>query len=126
MSDYEKAIGALDRLPSWMCDDRERWIHVGFALHSVEQSERMLGHWKRWSSGSEKFNERECDRQWRTMRADKGTGIGTLLMWANGDTSHRPAQPRARPARKPQGWPTREDAISALSKQIGRNKGEER
>ena len=126
MTDYDKAIEALGRLHSSRADDRDDWMSVGRALHSVDQSGSMLETWKSWSSQSNDYDERECERQWRHMRADKGTGLGTLLMMAKEDGGgNTPSAPHSKPKRdsapapvlKPQRRASREQAIRVLARQ---------
>ena len=78
LTDHEKAIAALPRLAVWRADDRETWLQVGMALHSVSDDSELLEAWDTWSRQSKKYTPRECDRQWRSFKRDKGTTIATL------------------------------------------------
>ena len=81
--DRELALDALNHLASWRADDREPWVQVGMALQSV--SPDLLEEWDQWSQQSEKYKPRECARQWRHFKADKGIALGTLIHMAQDD-----------------------------------------
>lgn len=51
-------------------DDYDRWIHVGMALHSA--GDEYLELWDKWSKGSEKYQEGECQRRWASFRSSPG------------------------------------------------------
>jgi hypothetical protein len=94
LTDHEKAIAALPRLAVWRADDRETWLQVGMALHSVSDDSELLEAWDTWSRQSKKYTPRECDRQWRSFKRDKGTTIATLLKWAADDAGGMAIPPR--------------------------------
>lgn len=83
MSEEEKALVALSQLASWRTDDRDAWLEVGMALHSV--SEGLLGAWDEWSRQSAKYTPNECARQWRSFKSDGGLGLGSLIRWTRDD-----------------------------------------
>ena len=85
-SDRDRALEALGRLSSSRADDREDWLRVGMALQSVDPSGGMLGEWDAWSKQSDKYRSGECERQWRSFKADGGCAIGTLIQMANQDS----------------------------------------
>jgi hypothetical protein len=93
-TDREKALEALGKLSPWRADDRDAWLKVGMALHSV--SDDLLDAWDAWSQQSEKYTQKECAKQWRSFKAGKGIGIGTLLAMGKEDSgmSSSPAAPR--------------------------------
>jgi putative DNA primase/helicase len=117
-SDREKALAALGQLSKRRADDRDDWLTVGMALHSV--SPDLLTAWDSWSQQSEKFTPNECARQWRSFKASGGVTIGTLLAWSKADSGALPA-PKARPRRpapaeKPKAtYPTLDAAIQAMA-----------
>src|ERR1035437_2676512 len=82
-TDREKALGALARLAPWRADDRDMWLKVGMALHSV--SDELLPEWDGWSKQSEKYKAKECARKWKHFKGDGGIGLGTLLALAKQD-----------------------------------------
>ena len=57
------------------CEDYDRWLRVGMALHSV--STGLLSDWVKWSRGCSNFNEQECLAKWKSFKGS-GTTIGTL------------------------------------------------
>ena len=117
-SDREKALAALGQLSARRADDRETWLTVGMALHSV--SPDLLTAWDSWSQQSEKFTPGECARQWKSFKANGGVTLGTLLAWARADSGALPA-PMTRPRRpasaeKPKpAYPTLDAAIQAMA-----------
>jgi len=124
-TEREKALAALWQLSKWRADDRETWLHVGMALHSV--SPDLLPEWDLWSKQSEKYKPGECPRQWKGFRANKGITIGTLIDWAQKDSGALPA-PKARPQhpaptekapgpphKPPRVYPTLDAAIRAMA-----------
>ena len=97
--DEELALEALDHLAPWRTDDREAWLKVGMALHSVDEG--LLDYWDGWSQQSEKYRPKECARQWRSFKADGGIGLGSLIAWARADSGiPDPGSSRARAGRK--------------------------
>lgn len=83
-SDREKAVAALGSLAPSRADDRDAWIKVGMALHSVDSN--LFSEWDRWSQQSEKYDSTECERQWNSFhRTADGVKLGSLLRWAKED-----------------------------------------
>ncbi|MCH8853187.1 MAG: PriCT-2 domain-containing protein, partial [Planctomycetes bacterium] len=124
----ETALSALEKLAGWRADDRDDWLRVGMALHSA--SPDLLEAWNDWSKQSEKYKTGECQRQWRGFKSGKGVGIGTLVHLArqdSGDSSFgsgvataSPPTPKPEPKSKnTTAYPTRDDAIRAVARQIG-------
>lgn len=82
--DRGRVLDALNHLAAWRCDDRSEWIRVGMALHSI--GDEMLDVWIAWSEASDRFNERECRRQWRMFRRrSDGITVGSLFKAARDD-----------------------------------------
>ena len=71
--DGARAQELLSHIPP--CDDYDRWLRVGMALHSV--SPGMLADWVKWSQGCSNFDEAECLAKWQSFKGS-GTTIGTL------------------------------------------------
>jgi hypothetical protein len=58
-------------------DDRDTWLQIGMALKDhMGDGGRAL--WDQWSQGSNKYNERDQDRAWKSFKRN-GIGIGTLF-----------------------------------------------
>jgi len=101
-----RAIEALEKLNPVRADDYKGWIDAGMILHSVDQSEEMLGRWIEWSNQSNKHRgPDECAAKWTTFNPDGGLGLGTLILCAeedvanNGQLSHRKkVERKVRPA----------------------------
>lgn len=81
-------------------NDRDDWIKVGMACHSV--GDGLLNDWLAWSAQSNKYDERDARRQWRSFKAGKVT-LGTLVRMAKGDGAPwpPPMPPRQPPKVKP-------------------------
>ena len=60
----------LEALAFVPADDRDTWLKVGFALHSV--GNEYLEKWVVWSRSSEKFVEGECERLWGAFKPNGG------------------------------------------------------
>jgi hypothetical protein len=61
-------------------DDRDPWLQCGMAIkHHFGNSGRSL--WDDWSRQSEKYNERDQERTWKSFRGN-GIAIGTLFYLA--------------------------------------------
>ena len=99
-------------------DDRDTWLQVGMALKDeLGGGGRAL--WDQWSQGSNKYNERDQDRTWKSFKRN-GITIGTLFHhaqqsgWRHVGTQHastasaRSAPAPAEAAPEP-AWPTMGD-----------------
>lgn len=81
-----KAAGLTDeqegelrkRLAVLPADNREIWMRIGMAIHSIDQSNRGYDLWTNWSKKSGKFDENGQRDAWRNFKADRAIGIGTL------------------------------------------------
>lgn len=71
--DVPRALDLLQHIPP--CEDYDRWLRVGMALHSV--SPGLLSDWVDWSRGCSNFDEEECLVKWSSFKSS-GTTIGTL------------------------------------------------
>jgi len=74
----------LNMLQQDRCDDEPSWIRVGMCLHSVKEDDHMEV-WRDWSRKSAKYQEGECEKQWRRFNNDKGFSIHSLSYWARLD-----------------------------------------
>jgi len=72
-ADIPRAQELLKHIPP--CDDYDRWLRVGMALHSV--SAGLISDWVDWSKGCSNFDEEECITKWQSFKSS-GTTIGTL------------------------------------------------
>lgn len=70
----------LNLLSSEYLNNYNEWTRVGFALHN---SGDFLDEWDKWSKGSYKYIEGECDKLWNKMKyAEGGLTIKSLHHWA--------------------------------------------
>jgi len=98
--DIPRALELLKHIPP--CEDYDRWLRVGMALHSV--SAGLLSDWVDWSRGCSNFDEEECMAKWQSFKSS-GTTIGTLHYLAftlGGFRYRRPREERQQPG-KPSG-----------------------
>lgn len=89
--DVEVVIDALLHLDSTRAENYDDWVKVGMALSTL--GDEGLNLWKRWSSQSDKFDEREHDYKWSTFRPgedDHDVGLGTIFYWAELDSDWTP------------------------------------
>jgi hypothetical protein len=92
------ALSALAGLAPARANDRDDWLRVGFALHSVCDDDVMLQAWIAWSRQSGKFTEGECATMWLKFNAQRPGNhvtLGTLIYLAKKD-GWRPPPPRVR------------------------------
>jgi Protein of unknown function (DUF3631)/Primase C terminal 2 (PriCT-2)/RepB DNA-primase from phage plasmid len=76
-------------------NDREAWLQCGMALkHEMQEAGRPL--WDDWSRQSSKYNERDQDRTWRSLKRD-GVTIATVFHlakqtgWTDERINHGPS-----------------------------------
>lgn len=91
-ADIPRALELLQHIPP--CDDYDRWLRVGMALHSV--SAGLLTDWVRWSQGCSNFDEGECLAKWQSFKRS-GTTIGTLHYLADTLGGFRYRRPASEP-----------------------------
>jgi phage/plasmid-associated DNA primase len=75
--DMQLALEAMWGMPAEATDDYDIWITVGQSLHSLDES--LLDHWDEWSRQSDKYQDGECHRRWRSFSKGGGRGIGSLV-----------------------------------------------
>ena len=78
----------LDVVEQRGAGNRDHWVKVGMAIHSVLPDEEGLDLWSRWSAKDVEFAEEwergnPCEPVWNSFRPGKGTGIGSLIWMAN-------------------------------------------
>ena len=76
---------ALTYIPS---DDRETWLHIGMALHTIDRFDV----WDEWSRTSTKYNEKGQARTWRSFKRS-GIGMGSLFHLARQNGWERTPEP---------------------------------
>lgn len=70
-SDAERLREALNAIPA---HDRETWLKVGMALHTVGAREL----WDDWSKTSDKFDEGEQGKAWASFKTERNGDIVTV------------------------------------------------
>lgn len=107
---------ALTRLAPHRADDRDTWLRVGMALHSVSLD--LLSDWDLWSRSSDKYDARECSKQWRSFKSDKANavGLGTLVQMAREDTGDANFGKPEKAKPTAQTFPTFEAAASSAAR----------
>lgn len=78
--DLAKLRSALKAIPHNSRDDRETWRVVGAALKH-QLGEQGFDLWTAWSSPSEKYNDVDQLRVWRSFKRETGkiVGVGTIF-----------------------------------------------
>jgi hypothetical protein len=82
-TDIDWARSYLEAIHPSRADDREQWIEIGMALHSVSDS--LLPDWEDFSSSSSKFVPGECEKKWNGLKAGGSITIATLGDYAKRD-----------------------------------------
>ncbi len=82
-TDRDWALSYLTALQPHRAEDRESWLKVGMALHSV--SPNLFLEWDRWSTQSQKYRPGECEYVWNRFQENGGITIATLGAWAKAD-----------------------------------------
>jgi hypothetical protein len=59
-------------------DPHGEWVEVGMSLHSWDPAQG-LGLWTDWSRRSDKFDEADLRKRWKSFKADGKRTIGTLF-----------------------------------------------
>lgn len=71
-SEKDEIFSALEHIDSY---ERETWLRVGMALHSIDSGEDGYKAWCWWSqlgSGAEKYDENDQMRTWKAFRSKNG------------------------------------------------------
>ena len=72
-------------------DNFKQWLDIGWTLHNIENSDRMLDLWIEFSRRAPDYaNECEdsCSKEWLKMK-DEGYGEGSLRFWAKEDNPEK-------------------------------------
>lgn len=89
-TDQDWALSYLAALHPHRADDRDIWLKVGMALHSV--SPALFSAWDQWSAQSQKYRPGECEYIWNRFQENGGITIATLGGWAKEDGWHFPVE----------------------------------
>jgi len=76
---YEAVQQALQFIPSDASTSRAEWIEIGMAIKSgLGDDGRIL--WHEWSAQDDRYNSKECDKQFDSFKNDRANaiGVGTL------------------------------------------------
>ncbi len=89
-AEADRALSYLATLHPSRADNREHWLKVGMALHSVDPG--LLAEWERWSQQSKKYKPGECQYIWSKFCEHKGITIATLVAFAKEDGWKAPSE----------------------------------
>lgn len=98
----DKALSALRAISPSIA--RDLWVKAGMAAHAAGLT---LDDFDQWSANGENYNANDCRTTWRTFKAGKGIGPGTLFSlarehgWKDGTRRH----PSPEQVATPQGAP---------------------
>lgn len=80
-SDARLAKDAIGFVPSYMADEYDSWLRVGFALYQL--GAEGLAIWDQWSRASAKYAPGECQKKWASFADEpQGVHLGSLFEWA--------------------------------------------
>ena len=98
-TDAAKALDALHRIPPDL--PRDEWVKVGMGAHAAGLD---FDAFDAWSAGADNYDARAARDTWRSFKAGKGVGAGTLFRVAaeHGQPMHRPLQAPRKAAAPPQ------------------------
>jgi hypothetical protein len=77
--EFADCLAALPTIPN---NDREVWLHVGFALHSTGYEQAAFDAWDAWSRTSTKYDPVDQTRVWRSFRAKGIAGVTKATIFA--------------------------------------------
>ena len=84
---FETIKNILDIIGDQRANNYKQWLDIGWTLHNVENSERMLETWIEFSRRAPDYAnecEESCSKEWLKMK-DEGYGEGSLRFWAKED-----------------------------------------
>ena len=76
----------LDCLSVARADNRDEWIRVGMLLKKLGCDS---GLYHNFSSKSSKYEQKNCDDTWKSLKSENSINIGTLITFANTDDPSR-------------------------------------
>ena len=93
------SLQALWAIPG--CDDYDRWVEIGMALHSTGAPWAEPA-WDLWSQQSPKYDGRTLKQHWQSFRQDGARTIGTLFHLAHAAGWRRGGETPEEPGQDPQ------------------------
>lgn len=96
LPDPNRARAALQAIPPDL--PREEWVRAGMAAHAAGLG---FDDFDTWSSTAPTYDQRAARATWRSFKAGKGVGVGTLFTMAAANGWHGDAKPATRPATAP-------------------------
>ena len=111
-TDLDWAKSYLDAIPP--TEDYDTWLHVGMALHSVDQS--LLSAWDDWSQSAGNYEPGACEKRWESFNRS-GLCIGTLGYLAKQNGWQSPFTSKAATAikKRPEGRDSSQKSEQQLS-----------
>ncbi len=100
--DTARASDALFAIPPDL--PRAEWVRAGMGAHAAGLG---FDEFDQWSASAPTYNAQACRATWRSFKADKGVGAGTLFAmarehgWTEETQRQAPARPATRPAEPP-------------------------
>ena len=100
-NDIARARDALYAIPPNV--NRAEWVRAGMAAHAAGLE---MQDFDQWSSSAPSYNAQACRSTWRSFKAGKGVGAGTLFAMASEhgwseSSQHMPSPTPARPVTPP-------------------------
>jgi len=86
--DIKLALEGMYACPPEAADDHDIWITIGQSLHSLDES--LLEHWDNWSKLSDKYQDGECHKRWKSFSKEGGRGVGSIIYVAKDYGWHPP------------------------------------
>ncbi len=77
-NDLDRARGALQFIPANL--PRDQWLKAGMGFHAAGGG---FDDFDQWSAQAESYNAQACRATWRSFKANKGIGAGTLFAIAS-------------------------------------------
>ena len=90
LDDLSRARNALYSIPPDL--PRDEWVRAGMAAHAADLG---LDDFDAWSASAPSYNAQACRATWRSFKAGKGVGEGTLFgmarehSWSDSDKTQR-------------------------------------
>ena len=79
-AELDEVVDALRHIVS---EDRDTWLQVGMAIHSIDDGGNGYELWKQWSMTSEKWNEQDQIRVWNSFKtSDNQLNKESIFFWA--------------------------------------------
>ncbi|MEI8325001.1 MAG: AAA family ATPase, partial [Betaproteobacteria bacterium] len=100
--DIARVRAALFSIPADL--PRAEWVRAGMGAHAAGLG---FDDFDQWSASAPSYNAQACRATWRSFKADRGVGAGTLFAmarehgWTEETQRQAPARPTTRPAEPP-------------------------